>query len=1080
MMRNIRARALPLAIATLLAAAPAMAQNVTSAGVNGRVVDAQGQPVANATVQIVHEPSGTTKVVTTNADGRYAAQGLRVGGPFDITVSKSGMAQGEKDNVYLQLGQVSAVNLTLGAGVSNAQQLGSVTVTDSALTQTFNPDNKGLSTNVSQQELEANPAANRSIDDVARLDPRINVTNQGDGSISAMGLPNRFNDIQVDGVGVGDPFGLNANGLPYQNSPISQDTIAEYNISTSNYDVASDTVGADINAVTKSGTNEFHGSVYYVYQNADKMVGDAGWLNSNNPGYKYNGFDKNTTAGFTIGGPIVKDKLFFFLSAEKQKVTGIGADSTNGLDYSLGDGPSTSNKLSPGDVQKVINAANGLGLQAGGFGGASGVTLEDKRYLGKIDWNITDNHRASLSFSKTKETLPQILGNSSNSIGLSTYMYTKAIKTDNVSLQFFDDWSDNFSTETKIGYQHYTQDTQVPYQAPQVQVYVNGRYSSPSVYLGEEQYRHYNKIDTKKTTFYWAGTYYAGDHTIKGGIYAERNKIYNLFGRTEFGAYVFSSIADFAAGNYYSYNLYQPAAGYTINDVAAQWTYSQYSPFIQDTWQVNDNLSIQYGVRVNIPKANKKPIYNPQFQQTFGYPNNNTLSSKNKVVEPRFSFNYTFDSERMTQLRGGFGLFQTFPPSVWLTNPYQNNGMTVSTYYVYDPTQAAFSPDAFNQNIPAGGPSASQMDVDTISSNFKLPTVWKASLALDRELPWWGMIGSIEYQHTQAKNAIFYRALNIGAPTGTLPDGRQQFWSDPTTGSGSRYANADPSFYSLSTELSNTSKGKTDSLTLALSKPFSNDWSASAAFTLSHATEVNPAGSSQASSGYKYWARVNPNQEIASVAERDIPKSLKLGVTWRHAFFGDYNTMVSAFYTGHSGLPYTWIFSGDVNGDGVSYEDPIYIPTLNDPKVSYGSASAKLVQQFQNYIDSDAYLAKHRGQIAGINEARMPWVNTMNMSFQQEVPGFFKGNKGIIRLDIYNFLNLLNKKWGDVRYVGGYDTRTLSGYGGINAQGQYVYNLPTDSNGNFQPQQLETYDAGGNPTRVVSRWSAMLTLKYTF
>ncbi len=1079
MTRNFKARALPLAIATLLAVAPAMAQNVTSAGVSGRVVDAQGNPVAGASVQILHEPSGTTKVVTTNADGRYTAQGLRVGGPFDITVNKSGMAKAEKDNVYLQLGQVSAVNLTMGASEANAKDLGTVVVTASALTQTFNPDNKGLSTNISQQDLEANPSANRSIDDVARLDPRINVTDQGDGSISAMGLPNRYNDIQVDGVGVGDPFGLNANGLPYQNTPISQDTIAEYNISTANYDTASDTVGASINAVTKSGTNQFHGSLYYAYQNASKMVGDAGWLDSSNPGYKYNGFDKNTTGGFTLGGPIIKDKLFFFVSAEKQKVTGIGADSANGLDYSLGNGPSTSNKLSPGDVQQVINIAKNLGLQPGTFGGSSAVTLEDKRYLAKVDWNISDGHRMSLAYNKTQETLPQILGNSSNSIGLSTYMYTKAIKTDNVSLQFFDDWSDNFSTETKVGYQHYVQDTNVPNQAPQVQVYVNGRYTSPSVYLGEEQYRDYNKIDTKKTSLFFAGTYYAGDHTIKGGIYAEQNKIYNLFGRTQFGAYVFSSIADFQAGNYYSYNLYQPAAGYTLNDVAAKWTYTQFSPFLQDTWQVNDNLSMQYGIRVDIPKANKKPIYNPTFQQAFGYPNNNTLGFKNKVIEPRFSFNYTFDTQRMTQLRGGFGLFQTFPPAVWLTNPYQNNGMTVSTYYVTNPASAPFSPDPFNQNIPAGGPSSSQMDVDTISSNFKLPTVWKASLALDRQLPWWNMIGSIEYQHTQANNAIFYKALNIGAPTGTLPDGRQQFWSNPTTGSGGRYANADPRFYSLSTELSNTSKGKSDSLTLALTKPFANSWSGTAAFTLSHATEVNPAGSSQASSGYKYWARTNPNEEIASTADRNIPQSIKLGVTWRHAFFSGYNSTVSAFYTGHSGMPYTWIFSGDVNGDGITYEDPAYIPKVNDPIVSYGSASAKVIRQFQDYINSDAYLSTHRGQIAGINQARNPWVNSMSMSFQQEVPGIFKGNKGIVRLDIYNFLNLLNKKWGDVRYTG-YDTRTLAGYSGINAQGQYIYYLPTDANGNYQPQQLDTYDAGGNPTRVVSRWSAMLTLKYTF
>jgi hypothetical protein len=1080
---RIRVRVLPFAIAALLATAPAMAQNVTSSAVGGRVVNASGQPVAGATVQIVHTPSGTTKIVTTDKDGRYSAQGLRVGGPFDITVSKAGLQQSEQDNVYLQLGQTSAINLQMTAsGAQAARTLGAVTVNASTLAQTFSSDNKGLSTNVSQAQLEATPQGNRSIDDIARLDPRINVTDQGDGSISAMGLPNRYNNISVDGVSVGDPFGLNANGMPNQSTPISSDTIAEYNISTANFDVSSDTVGADINAVTKSGTNEFHGSVYYAYRNANKLVGNAGWLDNSSPYYNYTGYKKDWTGGFTLGGPIIKDKLFFFVSAEREETSGIGADSANGLDYSLGNGPSTSNKLSPGDVQKIIDAAQQLKLKPGTFGGASAVTLLDKRYLAKLDWNISDNHRASLSYNSTKETLPEIRGNSSNTVGLSSYSDTKVINTDNLSLELYDDWSSNFSTETKIGYQHYVQNTNVSNQQPQVRVYINGS-RSPSVNLGEEQYRHFNKIDTKKTSFFFAGTYYAGDHTIKGGVYAEKNKIYNLFGRTEFGAYSFYSIADFAQGNYHQFDLYQPAPGYTINDVAAQWTYSQFSPFIQDTWQVNNNLSVQYGVRVNIPNSNKSPIYNPAFQQAFGYPNNNSLGSKNKVVEPRFSFNYSFDTERMTQLRGGVGLFQTFPPTVWMTNPYQNNGVTVSTYRSYNPATAPFSADPHNQNIPVG--SNNQVgDVDTISPNFRLPTVWKASLAMDRELPWWGMVGSVEYQHTQARDAILYQALNLGTPSGVLPDGRNQYWTIPNASpyaSGQRpNAGSNPAFATTSTLLSNTSKGKTDSLTLALAKPFSDDWAGSLSFTLNHATEVNPGNSSQASSGYKYLDRTNPNTDIATTASRSIAKSVKASLTWKHHFFGDYSTMVSAFYSGHSGLPYSWIFSGDVNGDGISYEDPAYIPTLNDPKVSYGSASPQVVQQFQDFIASDSYLRNHRGQIANRNAAHSPWVNQMDVSFQQEIPGLFKGNKGIVRLDIYNFLNLLDNKWGQVRNVGSYDTRTLAGYSGVNAQGQYIYYLPTDKNGNYQSQQLSVYDAGSNPTRVVSRWSAMLTLRYTF
>ena len=1087
MKKNIRLAMLPLAISALLVAAPVMAQH-TSAGISGRVVDSSGQPVANATVQIVHEPSGTTRVVTTDAKGNYQASGLRVGGPFDVTVSKDGTSA-QKDDVYLKLAEVTGVNLIIGAGTQNAQELGTISVQATAGALTFQPDNKGLSTNVSQQQLESTPSANRTIDDIVRLDPRINVTDKGDGSISAMGLPNRYNDIAVDGVGVGDPFGLNANGLPYQNTPISPDTIAEYNIATTNFDVTSDTVGADINAVTKSGTNKFHGSVYYAFQNAKDMVGDAGWLDSSDPGYKYNAFDRNSTGGFTLGGPIVKDKLFFFVSAEQQKVTEIGADSANGLDPSLGEGPSTSNKVSPGDLQRVIDIANGYGIDTGGFGGSTGVSLEDKHYLAKLDWNITDNHRASLSWNHTKEDRPVLLGNATDSVGVNNYRYTQAIKNDNISLQFFDDWTTNFSTEAKIGYQHFKQDTVTPTQAPQISVSMDG-YGSPQVYLGEEQYRHYNKIDTKEISLYFAGTYFAGDHTIKGGIYAQRKKIFNLFGRTQFGAYSFDSIDDFANGDYYSFNLYQPAPGYTLDDVAGQWTYTQYSPFIQDTWQVDDQLSLQYGVRVNIPDANKKPLYNAAFEQAFGYPNNTTMTPGNKVVEPRFSFNYQFDTERMTQLRGGFGLFQTSPPTVWLTNPYQNNGLTVATYYTRDPSSAPFSADPMNQPIPPGGGSVVG-DVDSISPDFKLPTAWKFALAVDRELPWWGMIGSIEYSFIKAKDAIFYQSINLGVPTGTLPDGRLQYWAIPgayprASGQSPNHgANPDFSTGSYgSTLLTNTNKGRANSLTLSLKKPFSDSWYGSVSATFNNTTEVNPGNSSQASSGYKYWARVNPNEEISYKASRNIARSLKASLTWQHAFFGDYKTRVSAFYSGHSGLPYTWIFTGDVNGDGISYEDPAYIPTLNDPLVQFVDyrgtpASDELVQQFQNFISNDKYLGKHRGQIAGLNESHAPWNNSFDMSFSQEIPGFFEGAKGQIRLDIHNFLNLLNKDWGDVRYLQ-YDTRNLAGYRGVNDQGQYLYEIPTDRSGNFEASPYVTRDAGSNPTRVISRWSALLTVRYTF
>ena len=1080
MTTSTRVRLLPFAIASLLAMTPLAAQNVTTSGVNGRVLDANGQPVAGATITIVHQPSGTTKSVVTDNDGRYTAQGLRVGGPFEITANKGGQTV-DREDVYLQLGRPSSINLSMAPAAATARNLSAVTVSASTLAQTFSTDNKGLSTNISQQQLKATPQGNRSVDDVARLDPRINVTDQGTGAISANGMNNRYNNVSVDGVTQGDPFGLNANGLPYQKSPISPETIAEYNISTATYDTISDTVGADVNAVTKSGTNQFHGSVYYAYRNANHLVGDAGWLDSSNPGYHYKGYQKDSTGGFNVGGPIIKDKLFFFISAEHEKTTGIGADSANGLDNSLGNGASTSNKVSPGDLQKVIDAAKALGLTPGVFGGPTGLSYDDKRYLGKIDWNISNDHRASFTYQNTKEQLPAVGGNSPNSVGLTSYTYTKAISTKNYVGHIFDDWSDNFSTEAKVGFQKFVQDTTAPYQQPAVNVNLSPTGKGPSVNLGEEQYRHYNHIDTKKLSVFLAGTYYLGDHAIKGGVDYQRNKINNLFGQTEFGQYNFWGINNFIAGNYNKYVLYHPAPGYTLGEIAGKWTYSQYSPFLQDTWQVNEQLSVQYGVRVDIPHSSIPPVYNASFSQAFGYSNNYSVGSSNRVVEPRLSFNYAFDSTYKTQLRGGVGLFQTAPPTVWMTNPYQNNGITLRSYTTFDPSLAPFSPDPFNQNIPAGGGAGS---IDTIAKNFHLPTVWKASLALDRELPWWGMVASAEYQHIKVRDGILYQAANFGAPTGVLPDGRLQFWKTPGEAPVSKdaLANQNRAFSTASTLLTNTHKGKSDSFTMALSKPFADGFSGTVSMTFNHATDVDPGTDTIAYNGYQRVARLNPNADVAATSNYSIAKSFKASLNWQHNFFGDYRSQVSMYYNGRTGNPYTWVFSNDANGDSIAGWDPAYIPSASDPKVAYAAGtSAQVIQQFQDFLASDSYLRGHRGQVASRNGDRTAWVNSLDMSFSQEVPGIFKGNKGEIRLDVYNFLNLMNKHWGQASNTGIYPTRTLASYAGVNAQGQYVYSLPTDKNGNYQPQQLQVYDGGFyDPSRVVSRWSAMLTLRYNF
>ena len=1039
----------------LFATVPAFAQS-TSAALGGQVTAADGTPLSGAEVVIVHTPSGTTSRATTNADGRYVSRGLRVGGPYTVTVTKDGYQGKAQENVFLTLAETGQVNTQL---VSSAPELEAIVVVASANDSVFSPENTGVGTSIGGREMQIMPQGSRSVDDVARLDPRITVIDQAGGSISVAGINNRYNTISVDGMSQSDPFGLNANGMPYTGSPISVDTIEAYDLKVSDFDVASDTVGATVNAVTKSGGNDFHGSVYYVYKDAGSMVGDR-------DGQDYNLFDTDETKGLTIGGPIIQDKLFFFASYEEQTISNFGgASSSDGV---------ANGYVSLDDVNEAIAIASSLGMQPGVYG-STGINLDNKRYLGKLDWNINEDHRASLTYQQTEEFRPSPYDAFSDTVVLSSHYYNINNKTRNLTLQLFSDWSDKFSTEFKIGQNKFDQVNGNPIDQPEVEVETA---DGGSIFIGEDNNRHENQINTDRVFANLAGTYYAGNHTIKGGFDYLRHKVFNLYGRDLHGSYVFTSLEDFASGNYDVYNLRTPAPGYTVADTAAALTYSQFSPFIQDTWQVNDNLSIVYGVRVNIPKVNKAPVTTPGFEEAFGFPNNYKLGSSNKVVLPRLAFNYQFDTERYSQLRGGIGAFQSIPPFVWLANPYQNNGVTALSYRSFNPDSAPFSPDAFNQNVPAGGRPSYQ--IDSIDPDFKLPTVWKISLGYDAELPWWGLVATAEFQSIRAKDAVFYQALNIGDPVGTLADGRYYFYCTlGSLSSSNKYCNRNHDFDTRSTVLGNTNKGFSNSVTFSLNKPMSNGWYGNLSYTYTDANEVASDGSSQAWSSYQYVSRVNPNQEIATTAGRLIRNSIKASIGWEHAFFGDYMTSITAYYNGHDGLPYTWTINGDANGDGI-FQDPAYIPMVDDPNVSYGSATPEQIAAFHEFISSNSYLNSHRGQIADRNAAHYPWVNQLDLGFQQELPGFFKEHKTILRLDIYNFLNLLSSDWGHTMGETFSDnTRFLARLGGLNADGTYVYNLGSESNPSWE--NLSIYDAStAFPSRVVSRWSALLTLRYEF
>ncbi|KAA2283919.1 TonB-dependent receptor [Arenimonas fontis] len=1056
---RVRLSKLSLGLAFALAAAPAFAQQ-TSAALGGVVTSEQGQPIAGAEVIIVHTPSGTTSRATTDASGRYSARGLRVGGPYTVTVIRDGFQSEVQENVYLVLGESSSVNVDLAA--AQATELEAITVTGELGSTVFSPTKFGTGTDLTSDQLEGFPSIRRDLQDYVRLDPRISQTDKERGEISAGGQNTRYNSITIDGVTTNDTFGLESNNLPTERQPISIDTIEAVQVNVANYDVTQTRyTGANINAVTKSGTNEFSGSLYYIYRDSD-MVGD------DPDGNEFNGFIDEETYGGTFGGPLIKDTLFFFLNYEKF------TRSSPRPDFCPSD-VACSNPIS-GLTSADVAEAQRIARDVWGFdiGGTSIGDLknETENVLVKFDWNINENHRASFRYTSVEQNQLITPNLDSDEFSLSSHWYDQVKTFDTYVAQLYSDWSDNLSTEVKLSYREYESAPQTFSRLPQVIIDLG----PAEIAGGTEQFRHANLLQTETFNAYFAADWFIGDHQVKFGADYESNDIFNLFLESSLGNYRFTSLADFETGAYDSY-LYRTSTTGNVNDAAADFTLDNLGLFVQDTWSVNYNLTLQFGLRLDVPSVDDRPPFNADVLSTFGYDNTATIDG-NELIQPRFGFNYTFDTERPTQLRGGFGLFQGSAANVWLANPYTNNGLTIA---VYEDRLGVgvFEPDPDNQPTPVSVPPAA--DVDLIHPDLEQPSVWKANLAFDHELPFWGLVATAELLFTEVEQAIFYEHLNLGAPTGVGPDGRLMYWNaagyDPAnwtqfgsnpSGSGVlNRANRDSAYRDVVLARP-TGKGNGQSLTVSLTKPFTNDsnlfWQVG--YSFNNATEVSPLTSSRAISNWNGRAIFNPNEEVASRSNYTVRDRFTAAMTYRHFFFDNYKTEFSVFFEGRSGKPFSYTFDNDANGDGIFGNDLLYVPT-GPGDVLFGSAAEEAA--FFAYLDANPELARYRGRVAERNGERAPWVNTFDVRISQELPGFFEGHKSEIWLDVLNVGNLINDDWGRIEEVGFPLNRGIVEYGGIDpVTGKYVYRFNT-------PDGTFVRDNAGE-----SRWSVQVGFRYRF
>ena len=1129
------------AAAAIVICAPALAQNTTSS-LGGRVTDDAGKPIGGARVTIVHVESGSVANATTDAEGRYSARGLRVGGPYTVTFAVRGFSE-KQEGVYLQLAEAQALDMVLPVPVTR------VTVTGQGVSDKINSSVMGTGTNISSRDLTALASIQRNLQDYARTDPRLSQTDKERGEISAMGQNSRFNRITVDGVNISDSFGLEANNLPTAKQPISIDAIQSVQVNVANYDVTQKGyTGANINAVTKSGTNEFHGALYYVYRDNNGV----GQRFSRTAG-TYSDFTpfKEDTKGLNLGGPIIKDKLFFFASYEESKSNRAQPDF----------GPAGSNLTNVGISQTAIAnltnvAKTQYNIDIGTIGGSSLQNVKDS--LLRVDWNINEQHRANLRLARTEQSETNngsFSGYNITGLQLTSNWFTQQKKIDTVVGQWFADWTSDFSTELKLSNRDY-HSVPIPFsQLPAMALRITGPAPAESIgtvntgtrflNFGTERSRHFNILDTKTIDGYLGGTWTRGAHEFKFGGDVQSNKVFNAFFQDTFGNYTFAclnssasltysfgaincatatsaqneaaAIENFAKGRPSAYQVQVPVPGGSLDNGIAKWTLTDTGVFLQDTWAVNKALNIVGGVRVDTLSTSDKPLFNAAAAAPtvagsvsgttvvrngggFGLDNSQTVDGKN-LLQPRIGFNYSIISESKlkSQVRGGVGLFQGEAANVWLSNPYSNTGVTtriigcgIAGFNACTSASGQLNVDPKNPPTTfSGNPPAA--NVDFIASGLSQPSVWKGNLAYDTELPG-GMVAGVEWLRPKVRTGIYYQHLNLGAPTRIGPDGRELYftpqsyspacWTSTGTllvtgacAGGRSRALSNPLFNNVLLA-KDSGKGGGDAVTFSLGNPARGsgvNWQV--AYTRTDATEVSPLTSSVSNSNFNARSIFNPNENVDANSAYLVRDRFSASATWSKAFISDYKSTVGLFFEARRGKTYSWTYANDVNGDGVSGNDLMYIPKApQSGEVVFGgdtAASHPNEDRFWAIVANFPDLDSARGRVVPRNGSFAPWVNQFDMRFSQELPGFFPKQKGVLTFDILNVGNLLNKSWGRINEIAfasaGGQRRTFVNVGGLDASGRYVYYV-----------QPAADDLTLRQVKGESQWALQMTLKYEF
>lgn len=983
-------------------AVPAMAQQVAT-GVAGQVFDQAGNSLAGATIEVVHQPTGAARSTDSLQNGRYQLTGLRVGGPYRITVSRAGYESETLEDIFLRLGEAEHINL----------QIVPVDVTDRivvaarAMSDVFRIDNMGMGSTIGSDRIDNFASISRSINDYIRLDPRATVIDRADNEISVGGGHNRMNNIQIDGVSANDSFGLNADAQPAVRQPIAVDWLEEISVQVSPVDVTqSGGTSSIINSVTKSGTNEFSGRVYGNYRDESMVRGDF-------PDFE------DWIFGAYLGGPILRDNVFFFVGYERSRIDDVSGDLT-GL---RGSGAQTIFDLAPSDMDRIISAAQGFGFQPGDTG-APQSREEQENFIAKVDWDISGQHRASLRY-----TLSEGFSNSffrgGNTFDLTSSFWTQNVDYESWTLQAFSNWTSRLSTELRATVANYQAGVDVGVRQP----FVNISTDAGTVRLGTERFRHANALDVETSQVFLKANYFSGDHSIDFGVEWIEEDYSNLFVESSLGFYQYDSIDDFELGNQgVRYTLRTSADPDDPTFPRADFAWDVSTLFVQDTWTVTPQLTLQYGLRWEFFSTGDEPLRNEQFEQDFGFSNTGTLDGEN-VLQPRLGFNWQpSDLDFQGQLRGGFGLFRGRTPGVWITNPFTNPGGTIDVF-TCDSTRGAtgctdldpgfmISPDPDNQ--PRLGGFSPIDDIDVVEDGFRLPTEWKANLGWDMELP--GIENAnltLEFGKTWVSDSMYWTNENVGEVQGALPDGRSHYWNDVSTASGSN-TGANPAFGNVIV-MRNTSRGERTNATFSLDKSWSGEWGrlfGRIAFNYMSASDVASGTSSRAISNYRNQPVFNTNEEVAGRSIYEIGNSINFLAQYSANWFDVGTTRFSAFLQHRDGRRFSWVFDGDMNGDGVSNNNLLYVPSFGEVRFvdSSGNPDPDGEAAFFRLVENVDALRDAQGSAVARNSNRSSSVTQLDIRIGQDF-NFGQRLRGQFFFDIENFTNMLSSSWGRIEQV---------------------------------------------------------------